>query len=160
MSLSGSSSTNWASSLAQLSFTLASAPKSGVAVINFGASRTAFGALPLPLELPGTANAPSKACTLYNDILFGLPAFTTSAGAATVNLAAPATPDMNGFSLHIQALTPDAQANAFGLVFSNQQSFHWVAPYGKVPVGQVSANGTLNADGTVGANAGLIVKFE
>jgi hypothetical protein len=144
----------------QLSFGLAAAPKDGVAVINFGISRTNFGPLPLPLELPGTATAPSKACTLYNDIVFGLPVFTNSTGGATLNIALPATPEMNGFSLYVQALAADAAANAFGLVLSNQQAFQWVAPYGKVPVGHVSANGTLNADGTVWANNGLIVKFE
>ncbi len=157
---SGSQSMNWPKNTGTLVFNASRAPKNAVAFILIGLDKKSLGGLPLPLEIPGTTGAKSGSCFLSVAPILILPAFTTSTGSiSNYQFGFPVTPSFNGASIHTQLLAPDAPANPMGVVTSNLVSFHFLAPYKTVPVGNVYLSGTGNT-GSVRANYGLVVRFE
>jgi hypothetical protein len=164
MALNGSGFATWSAGTMQFNYLGASLPPSSVVFLNFGVSTTSFSGLPLPFELPGSASAPSGACTVYHDIVGQLPVFTTASGSLVggTNLAITVGPALHGASLFSQVMALDSTANAFGVVTSNAVQHHIVAPLptGTVGVGMVDRIGSSLPTGTVTANRGAVVRFD
>ncbi|MGE0144781.1 MAG: hypothetical protein AB7T19_15965 [Planctomycetota bacterium] len=164
MTLNGSGFANWSAGTMQFSYLGSSLPRSSVVFLNFGVSTTSFSGLPLPFELPGSASAPSGACTVYHDIVSQLPVFTSASGSLVsgTNLAITVGPALHGANLFSQVMALDSSANAFGVVTSNAVQHHIVAPLptGSVGVGMVDRTGSSLPTGTVAANRGAIVRFD
>lgn len=93
---------------------------SSAAIVSLGASKTAWGAFKLPLDLTGLG---ASGCSLLAspDTLFALP--TTASGTATLRFSVPNSASLVGLTIYDQFLVLDATANAAGLVTSNGGEF-------------------------------------
>ena len=89
------------------------------AMLYVGASRTAWGSLPLPLDLTAF-NAPGNSVYASADIMFGLP-LTLNAGkySGSRQFNVPNIPTLGGQSLYAQCLFLNPPSNGLGLVLSN-----------------------------------------
>lgn len=159
MAMTGSSSPSWAQQTLRLNYSGQRFPKNALVTFGIGSSRTSFGAVPLPFELPGTAASPSKACTVYNNWLVTIPQLSNASGNVTATLGLLALPQFNGANLYTQAIGIDTAANSWGLVFSNTVLHHVVAPWTTVPVGDVQAT-NLSGTGSARANYGVVTLVE
>lgn len=157
--MNGSSSINWNTKAGNFSYNGGRAPKNSLAFILVGISRTSYGGIPLPFELPSTNGAASGVCNLYVAPILTLPSFTDASGNFTLNLGTNLAPEMNGVSIFGQALAPDAAANPLGLGSSNLVEHHILSPWTAVPVGRVYAS-NLGATGSVSNTNGLVVRFD
>jgi hypothetical protein len=157
--LSGSFQNNWAQSTVAFAYSGSSLPQSQLATLTLGDSASTWGPLTLPIELPGTATAPSGACTVYNSVLLTIPQFTSATGTLSATVAFPAHPSLRGRNLYSQLLVPELTANAYGFVLTNAVQFHPYAPWTTVPIGTVSGAG-FGATGTARASFGQVVRFE
>lgn len=157
--LSASFQSNWTQNSMGFAYSGTSLPVSQLAVLTLGASVTNWGPLVLPIELPGTASAPSGACTVYADVALTVPQFTSSSGSLNATIAFPAHPSLRGRDVYSQVIVPESAANAFGLVLSNAVQFHPYAPWTTVPIGTVTGAG-FGATGTARANFGQVVRFD
>jgi hypothetical protein len=83
-----------------------------------GTSGTAWGSVPLPLDL-AALGAPG--CFLRNDILLTVPGTTSNDlyGAVSVQVAVPFRPDLFGAPVFTQVLFFEAAANSLGVFTSN-----------------------------------------
>ena len=160
MTMSGSSTPNWPQSLLTLAWTASSLPKSAVGFLCLGGSDKSWGAMTLPLALPGTGSAPSGTCTIYCDWSVLVPAVSTATGAFSQTIGAQANPAWNGQSVYSQLVFLDAAANSYGGVMSNRVQHQIIAPYTLVPVSICYAQGSLPITGTIAKNQGYPVKFE
>lgn len=157
--LNGSFQPNWGARTMTLALNGHGLPQTALGVLALGDSRTQWGALTLPFELPGTASAPSGSCYVLNSMVVTLPQFTTATGTMTASLGYRPHPSMRGRDFYLQMVAPDAAANAWGLVTTNGMEFHPWAPWTSVPIGTVEAT-NLGATGTVRRNHGQIVRFD
>jgi hypothetical protein len=89
---------------------------SSAAFLFTGASRTAWGAIPLPFEL-GVLGAPGCRLLVSGDIVTGHP--LDALGAASVSFGIPADTGLLGASIHQQFFVLDGGANALGLATTN-----------------------------------------
>lgn len=160
MSLAPNSTANWPGAAASLGYHGTSMPASGLVTLLLGGSRTTFGGLQLPFELPTTASGTSGPCSIYNDVLITIPALTTATGTLTLHVGFTATPVLNGVSLFGQVLTLDAAANPWGMVTSNGVQHEILAPYGAIPIGTVNSDNTIGPTGVPLPNQGYVMKFE
>ena len=158
--LAGGATGNWSGSTVTASYTATRLPKSSLATLALGGSTTYWAPLPLPFVLPGSASAPSGACTVYCDWVALVPVATDATGKATTSLGGTVNAGMNGASLYAQAVALDQAANNIGLVTSNLLEHQIVAPFAAVPVGQVAVSGSHAATGTATARRGAIVRFD
>lgn len=157
--LNASFQSNWTQSTIGFAYSGSSLPMSQLAVLTLGSSITTWGSLALPVELPGTATAPSGACSVYADVALTVPQFTSSTGSLSATVAIPAHPSLRGRDVYSQVIVPEAAANSFGLVLTNAVQFHPYAPWTTVPIGTVTGAG-FGATGTARASFGQVVRFE
>jgi len=158
--MNGSASTKWTTGTVTLSYNGSRLPPSSVILLGVGANKESLGGVPLPLELPGTASAPSGACRIYNDFIVTVPALTTATGSTTLNLPIAVIAAYNGLTAYAQFIAVDAAANNFGVVLTNQVTHHLVAPYTSVPAGWVYSNNTTGPAGTARPNEVPVVQLE
>lgn len=92
---------------------LAAAPPSTPSWLTFGISRTAFGSLPLPLDL-AAVGAPG--CFLLADVQATVQQQTDLTGAASFTIPVPTLPGLWGVGIYHQALVSDPLANQLGLI--------------------------------------------
>jgi hypothetical protein len=160
MVLNPSASMNWTTKVVQLNYSGSSMPRSALAYLMLGFSRTNWGPLPLPFELPGTAASPSGPCTAYvsGDII--VPVLTTATGTFSQTLQVNnIDTNLHGLNLYSEAVGIDQAANNWGIVASNATQHHIVAPWNVMPVGNVYLQNSNGALGTAQPRAGYIVKF-
>lgn len=148
--LQASSSCNYTSNTGLLYLNGYYLDRSGVALASIGFSRTAYGALPLPFVLPGTATAYSGPCSIYGslDLIFA----TTSDANGYGTLTIPIPVDINyaGAKLFSQYLTEDKAASVpIKLVTSNAVELQYVPPFTRTPISCSVAGSPLSATGTV-----------
>lgn len=158
MLLTGGSQSNWPNSSVTLTYSGQRMPPSTLISMVIGTDKTNIAGLPLPLQLPGTATAPSGPCTIYTNVLLAVPALTNANGSMTFNLGFGVNPFFNGLHVYAQAAALDPVANPLGLVLSNAEVHNLVAPYGKPPIGTVSTN-SASPTGTARPNQGYVVKI-
>ncbi|MCB9891714.1 MAG: hypothetical protein H6832_10040 [Planctomycetes bacterium] len=156
VSLSHGISHSWQKGTTTWTFSGDRLPPSGVVVLALGFDNARWGALPLPLTLPGTSNATSGACTLFisPDVTAAFPVQANGRFSQTFSLGL----DMrfHGLDVHAQLLAPDARANAFGWIVSNAVSRHWIAPWTPVATSYVDEVG---GSATVHKHEGLILEL-
>ena len=95
---------------------MSNGPKSGIALLNLGFSRTRMGAVPLPLSLSGIG---ASKCWLYTSMDMLTALATSATGIATRTLPIPASQDLIGKTFYTQFIGFDRNANRAGLTFSN-----------------------------------------
>lgn len=156
VSLSHGISHSWQKGTTSWSFSGNRLPPSGVVVLALGFDNANWGALPLPLTLPGTTNAPSGPCTLFisPDVTAAFPVQANGRFSQTFSLGLDAR--FHGLDVYAQLLAPDALANGFGWVVSNAVSRHWIAPWTAVPTSYVDEVGGA---ATVYKHEGLILEL-
>jgi hypothetical protein len=151
-------SINWTTGTGTIGLNSFFGPLNAGVLMLVGTNDQSFGGVPLPFLLPGSDLAPSGPCRLYTDVLFAVGGTTSAAGISLITTPVPARTDLHGLRTFCQLLAIDAPANPTGVVLGNAINHNWVAPFAAPPVGRVSAS-SLAATGTVGANAGVIVRF-
>ena len=159
---STSASFNWPAKTGSVTLYCSYGPKSSLVFFFLGLSKTNFGGLPLPFELPTTKSGSSGACNLYTDILLLFPMFTDGNGYASQKVPFTGlTMDFHGATLYCQAMGPDPKANGLGVITSDARAIQFMGPYKAVPVGGVDSPGNVYATtGTVRANYGYVVRFD
>jgi hypothetical protein len=160
MRLSVGQTANWSTGSLRLQLSGSVLPPNDLVFVVFGTQSVSLGGLPLPFELPGTAGAPSGACTLYHDLLVDLPQLTNGSGTLNSQVDLPLQPTVHGFDLYSQILALDVGANPYGVVTSNSNRTHFIAPTLTSPVGHVYIQSGLGATGTARRNHGLVTKIE
>ena len=159
MTITGSSSGNWAQNSMSFSWSGSQMTPNSVGFLALGFDNTNWAGLPLPFELPGTASAPSGACRIYTSVLLSIPALTTASGGLSANFGFNVNTSFNGASMFSQYMLPDVAANPWGFVLSNGVEHHIVAPWTRLPIGCVRAS-SLAASGTVAANQGYVMRID
>lgn len=158
----GSSGPNWRAKVVNviLRGSWLAANQAALAVLGF--SRTAFGAIQLPLVLPGSTTRYSGPCSLYVSPDFLFPVVANSLGSATVSVPVPSDPArVNGFKLRGQFFAPDrASGNPIPWIASNGVEWGWTAPFTKTPVSHVVARNAFATTGQLVRSAGYIVRFD
>jgi hypothetical protein len=131
----------------------------GIVAFAYGTDRTQWNGLPLPLDVPGSAAAPSGTCTLHTDIAIANVALASATGTAASVLSFPAAPALHGVTINTQIVGLDAAANPFGFTTSNLLVQQLVAPYA-IPLGacRIYVAGSLGATGSTSV-AALVTKF-
>lgn len=160
MSISGSSSANWAGSSVTLSYFGNYFPKNALVTMLLGAQDKTFGGAPLPFEIPGTNGFPSGKCFLYLDPLITIQGLTNAQGQLTANLGAGVNTGNNGNVIYAQSVALDAQANAFGLVTSNMVQHQVIAPWTAIPISNVYATSSVGATGTAQKNHAYVIQLD
>lgn len=160
MFLQGGSTPNWPSNSLSLSWSGTSLPKSSLVYLCLGGSDTTWGALPLPLPLPGTNSAPSGTCTVYCDWSVVIPVTSSATGSLTQSFGFPANTSYNGQSVYSQVAALDSAANFIGLVTTNRVQHQVIAPFTTLPVSIVYAQGGLPVTGTVLKNQCYPIRFQ
>ena len=156
--ITGSSAPDWRNQSMTWNYRGSSFPPNTVGTMILGGQTKTVGGIPLPFVLPGTANAPSKACTLYTDALLTIPVLIASNGSFTQTLGFQTQPYFNGGSLFSQVIARAPQANSLGLILSNVVQHNLVAPFTSVPVSSVRAT-NAGPVGAVTKNYGLVLEF-
>ena len=158
---------NWSNKPAQIPSTVdliydGSAFPAGASVfMAFGLSASAAGSMPLPFVLPGTATAPSGACSMYTDYTLVAPVQADAQGAFSATYTAAMKMVPGGANIFAQAIALDAGANPYGLVLSNLAQFNVVLPSSFFTnIANVYLDGSLGPLGTVAHWQGLIVKVD
>lgn len=158
--LSGDAAPSWSSGGMTLSWLGGNLPANTLTWLALGTSSSAWGNLALPAEVPLTAQAASGACTIYTDWTAFLPVLTNASGTLSTNLGASIFRSQHGRSVFAQAIALDPNANSYGAITSNLVEHVIVAPFGDVPVGQVSLASSHGANGQASARRGAIVRFD
>jgi hypothetical protein len=96
--------------------TLGSAPRLTPALSLIGASRTAWGAFALPLDL-GPLGAPGCSVLASADVAVG--GVTDAFGRMLVNFAVPNDPVLLDVTIYHQSVVADPSANTLGIALTN-----------------------------------------
>jgi hypothetical protein len=156
----GASAMTWATNTGILRVNGSSGPPNGLVIVFLGFSnQQAFGSVPLPFLIPGSAAAPSGPCHLYADMTLITAAATSATGTSSTDFPFPATPDLNGIRTFAQILAVDPAANPVGIVTSNGVNHNIVAPYGPIPGCRIYASGNLGPTGTRALSYLLVTRF-
>jgi len=151
---------NWPAGTGTTADTASQLVHNGAIFWALGFDRVSWNGNPLPIVVPGSAGAPSGACSLLLDIAVTQFAIASAAGAAQLNLAFHMQPGLHGARFYEQVLGLDLPANPFGVTASNLVVHQIVAPYPfPLPVCRVSAAGSLAATGNVDTSGCLITRF-
>lgn len=133
---------------------------SSVAIWVFGLDTTQWNGTALPLDVPGSASAPSGTCTLRTDLV-DLRVTSTGTGTHSLGVQAPANPLLHGATVYMQAVGIDPGANALGFTISNLAMQQLCAPYpAPLPVGTVQLAGSLGATGFVVNQVAVVTRFD
>jgi hypothetical protein len=156
MALSPLQNMNWAAGTGTINASATQLVPNGPVLFMRGFSRLNWGGIPLPFEIPGSANAPSGACFLYTDVWVITPSVASASGSVTNPFTVPATPDLNGLTVFTQAWGLDAPANPIGITTSNLVMHNFLAPYGAPPISRIYASGSLNPTGILNVNVNVL----
>jgi hypothetical protein len=149
---------NWQQS-GQVSMQAVNLLPSSVAIWVFGLDTTQWNGSPLPVDVPGSATAPSGTCTLRTDLV-DLRVSSTGTGTHSMGLVVPANPQLHGATIYMQAVGIDPGANALGFTLSNLAMQQVCAPYpATLPVGTVQLAGGLGPVGFVVNSTALVTRF-
>lgn len=132
-----------------LDFYLFGAPPGAAAIAYFGASKTSWSGIPLPLDL--TANS-LPGCFVYTDLTLPFPATTSTAGTGEIRQAVPGDPAFRGATLYGQWLVRDPRVNpSFPYATSDGLAFTLGTELGQSPIAVSTVSGTdMNAQQRVG----------
>jgi hypothetical protein len=125
------------------------APAAAIATAFFGASKTNWLGIPLPLSLAGFT---LPGCFVYTDLTLPVPALTTSAGIGEVHVPVPGDLALGGVTIYGQWVVNDARVNpAFPYATSDGLAYTLGKSIGTglVQMSVVSGIG-VNAQGRVG----------
>jgi hypothetical protein len=152
---------NWATGNQSFTYNGSFFPPGATVLMAFGVDAKNAGGLPLPFVLPGTATAPSGACTMYTDYVATAPVQADALGAFSATYGVNVKNATNGTSIFAQAIALDAGANGYGLVLSNLAQHNIIRPTSSfLPIAHVYLNGSLGPLGTVAHWQGLVVQLE
>ena len=150
---------NWPAKSVQLIYQASGLPNSATAVLILGGSNKLLGDIRLPFALPGTVDAPSGACTVYNDILLQLPGLTSAAGSVNWALGLSVNPFYNGLNVFGQVWSVDTTANAWHLISTGGVQHHILAPYPTLKFSTVYSNNSTSI-GAALTNQGFVTRID
>lgn len=158
--LASTPTVDWQQLTLQVGLNASAGPPSQLAALLFGLRFDAFGAAPLPFDIPGSAMAPSRLCQLHVAPGVTMATLIKNDGSLPLQLQSFVGPYMLGIDLGFQLLAQDSGANASGIVTSDAVALHFVTPYPLQPLGQVVAQGSLAGSGAAQAHTGLVTAVE
>lgn len=132
--------------------------RNSLAIGTLGFSRTLFaGVLPLPLELPGSANSYSGPCTMYASLDLVFAATTSSTGYTTATVPIPVDVQYGGIKLYVQLLSTDPGSTAvIPFTTTNASEMQFVPPYKLPGCTRIYATNSLAQTGSLQRNYGLV----
>ncbi len=104
-----------------VTYALATAPRSTPAVLYFGSSNTLWNSVPLPVDL-GFLNAPG--CAVRTNSVVALPLTTSIFGSTATTLRIPIAQNLLGTALYSQFVVYDPRANGLGLTTTRGMGTH------------------------------------
>lgn len=130
-----------------LNFWSGAGPASVPAIHALGFSATAFGALPLPLDLTA---AGAKDCKLYTSLDLLSVTTRNANGVARNNFLVPNNPSLRQLRFYTQWINLDTNANAFGLSFTEATA---------ITIGPISGISSYRLVSTANNTSALGTKF-
>lgn len=128
ITLNPQASTNWPGNTIAISALAQPMLPGSIAIWVSGLSTTSWNGVPLPIDVPGSAGAPSGTCTLRTDVL-DVRVVSVGPGFASLSLSFPANPAFHGATIYTQAVGIDPAANPSGFTISNLAIQQVCAPY-------------------------------